>query len=237
MVFANELTQQEHLHMSIELSIADDIATISLDDGKANAINPEWLHTFLAKFGEAEEGAKAIVIAGREGVFSGGFNLKWMPTATGEEMADLLDTASKLCCRVYGSPRPVVAACTGHAIAMGLFLLLCCDTRIGAKGEFKFGANETINGMNLPVFAQEMSRARLDPTKLTLLVTQAYMYGPEEAVAFGALDKAVEPGEVLSTANAIAKQLAQLPSGAYQYNKLAMRQDVIDRIAATKAGY
>ena len=170
-------------------------------------------------------------------MFSGGFNLKWMPTANAEELGYLLDTAGKLCCRVYGSTRPVVAACTGHAIAMGLFLLLSCDTRIGARGAFRFGANETINGMNLPVFAQEMCKARLDPTKLTLLVTQAYMYGPDEAVAFGALDKLVDPAQVLSTAQEVAAQLAQLPGGAYHFNKLAMRQPVIDRILATTNGY
>ena len=223
--------------MSITLSISDDIATITLDDGKANAINPEWLDQFLERFGEAEKGAKAIVIAGREGVFSGGFNLKWMPTATAEEMGGLLDTAGELCCRVYGSPRPVVAACTGHAIAMGLFLLLSCDTRIGAQGEFRFGANETLNGMNLPVFAQEMCKARLDPTKLTLLVTQANMYGPEEAVAFGALDKIVEPAEVIATAQATARLLAQLPGGAYGWNKQAMNSATIERIRATTNGY
>jgi len=223
--------------MSIELSISGDVATITLDDGKANAINPEWEHRFLECFEEAEKAAKAIVIAGRDGVFSGGFNLKWMPTANAEQLADLLDTASKLVIRVFGSPRPIVGACTGHAIAMGLFLLLCCDTRIGAKGDFKFGANETLNGMNLPVFAQELSKARLDPTKLTLLVTQAYMYGPEEAVAFGTLDKVVEPGEVIATAQAVAAQLAQLPGGAYHFNKLAIRQSVLDRIAASKAGF
>lgn len=223
--------------MSISLEISDDIAVITLDDGRANAIDPPWLNEFLETFEQAEQGAKAIVIAGREGVFSGGFNLKWMPTASAEEIGGLLDSAGELVCRVYGSPRPVVAACTGHAIAMGLFLLLCCDTRIGAAGEFKFGANETLNGMNLPVFAQEMCKARLDPSKLTLLVTQSYMYGPDEAVGFGALDRVVEPDAVLETARSIAGQLAQLPGGAYHFNKLAIRQGTIDRIRATTAGY
>ena len=223
--------------MSITLEITDDIASITLDDGKANAINPEWLDRFLEIFDEAEKGAKAIVITGREGVFSGGFNLKWMPTASKEDLGYLLDTAGKLVCRVYGSPRPVVGACTGHAIAMGLFLLLSCDTRIGAAGEFKFGANETMNGMNLPVFAQEICRARLDPAQITKLVIQSYMYGPEEAVTFGALDMVVSPDQVLATAQGTARLLAQLPGGAYGWNKRAMRSHAIERIEATKAGY
>ena len=223
--------------MSITLSITDDIATIMLDDGRANAIDPAWLDDFLQKFTEAESGAKAIVIAGREGVFSGGFNLKWMPTATAEEIGGLLETASQMVVRVYGSERPVVAACTGHAIAMGLFLLLCCDTRIGAQGEFKFGANETMNGMNLPVFAQEMMRARFDPRKQTLLAIQSYMFGPEEAVEFGALDQTVPAEEVIKTAQSVAAMLAQLPGGAYGVNKQAMRKPTLDRISATKNGY
>lgn len=223
--------------MSISLSISDDIATITLDDGRANAIDPAWLDLFLEKFTEAERGAKAIVIAGRDGVFSGGFNLKWMPTATAEEIGGLLETASQLVVRVYGSERPVVAACTGHAIAMGLFLLLCCDTRIGARGEFKFGANETMNGMNLPVFAQEMMRARFDPRKQTLLAIQSYMFGPEEAVEFGALDQTAPAEEVIATAQSVAAMLAQLPGGAYGVNKQAMRKPTLDRISATTNGY
>ncbi|MEP3052265.1 MAG: crotonase/enoyl-CoA hydratase family protein [Erythrobacter sp.] len=223
--------------MPITLKITDDIATITLDDGRANAIDPAWLKQFMDTFAEAEAGAKAIVIAGREGVFSGGFNLKWMPTANAEEIGGLLDTAGKLVCQVYGSERPVVAACTGHAIAMGMFLLLACDTRVGAEGAFKFGANETMNGMNLPVFAQEMCRARMDPTKLTQLVVQSHMFGHDEALSNGLLDQVVEPGAVIEAATATARQLGQLPGGAYGWNKRAMRAATLDRIAATTNGY
>ncbi len=223
--------------MPISLSIADDIATITLDDGRANAINPAWMARFLEVLTEAEQGAKAIVIAGREGVLSGGFDLKWMPTASAEEIGGLLDTASEMLNRIYGSPRPVVAACTGHAIAMGLFLLLSCDTRIGAAGEFRFGANETMNGMNLPVFATELMRDRLEETQLTRLVIQSYMYGTDEALKFGALDRVVPANEVIGEAQRIAAMLAQLPGEAYASNKLALRQRTIDRIAAAIGSY
>lgn len=223
--------------MSISLEVTDEIACITLDDGKANAINPQWLNRFIETFGEAEQRARAIVIAGREGVFSGGFDLKWMPTASAEEIGGLLDTGGELVCRVFGSQRPVVAACTGHAIAMGMFTLLACDTRIGASGDFKFGANETMNGMNLPVFASEIMKARLDHTRLTQIVVQSYMFGPDEAVGFGVLDQVVAAEQVLPTAMAAAKRLAQLPGGAYGFNKLSVRQAFIDRIRATTNGY
>lgn len=223
--------------MSISLEIIEDVAQITLDDGKANVINPPWIENFLETFTEAEKSAKAIVIAGRDGIFSGGFDLKWMPTASADEIVTLLDGGGEIVTRVYGSERPVIAACTGHAIAMGFFLLLSCDTRIGAKGEFGFGANETANGMNLPVFASVIAKERLDPLKLTELVIQARMFSPADAVCLGALDKVVAPDQVIDTAMEQAATLARLPGGAYGFNKLSIRQPAIDRIKATTAGY
>ncbi len=222
--------------MTISLEIADDIATITLDDGRANAINPPWIDSFLDTFTEAEAGAKAIVIAGREGVFSGGFDLKWMPTATPEDMVRLLNGGGEIITRVYGSERPVVAACTGHAIAMGLFLLLSCDTRIGASGEFGFGANETRNGMNLPIFASTIAQERFDPRKLTEILVQSRMFGPDDALELGALDKVVAPDQVIEEATKLARELAALPGSAYGYNKLAIRQPAIDTIKEARVG-
>lgn len=223
--------------MTIELSHDGDVATITMDDGRANALNPPRIAEFLAAFDEAEKAAKAIIITGREGVFSGGFDLKWMPTATAQEIGTLLDGGRDIVARVYGSPRPVITACNGHAIAMGMFLLLSCDTRIGASGDFKFGANETLNGMNLPVFASEILKARIDPRKITEVAAQSRMFGPEEALELGCLDRVVAPGEVMPTATKAAQMLAQLPGGAYAFNKLAIRQPLIDRINQTSGGW
>lgn len=219
--------------MSINLSIADDIATISLDDGRANAINPDWMALFLEKLTEAEEAAKAIVIAGREGAFSAGFDLKWLPTASPEQVSGLLDLASEMLIRVYGSPRPIVGACTGHAMAMGMFLLMTCDTRIAANGAFKYGANETMNNMNLPVFATEIPRERMDSRMLTKTLIQSYVFGPQEALDIGVIDSIEPPENVLAKAAETAALLAQLPGQAYANNKLAVRQGAIDRISAS----
>jgi len=223
--------------MSITVSITDDVATITLDDGRANAINPDWMTLFLEKLTEAEAGAKAIVIAGREGVFSGGFDLKWLPTASKEEVAGLLDLASEMVNRVYGSPRPIVGAATGHAMAMGMFLLMSCDTRIGAQGEYKYGANETMNNMNLPVFATVLPRERIDRRQLTKLMIQSYMFGPDEAAELGVIDSTEAAADVIAKAQKVAAMLAKLPGRAYGHNKLAMRQGAIDQIAKAIGSY
>jgi enoyl-CoA hydratase len=204
--------------MSATVEITNDIALIRMDDGKANAINFEMISALNAALDTAEAEAKAIVLAGRDGRFSGGFDL---------------NAGSELLLRLYGGPLPVVAACTGHAIAMGVFILNACDTRVGTSGEYKIGANEAITGMNLPIFAMELARDRLAPQHLTRAMVQGFIYGPEGAVEAGYLDMLAEADKVEETALAVAGQLAQLPGKAYAWNKKSIRKGTLDRIRAS----
>jgi enoyl-CoA hydratase len=219
--------------MSVTTDIQNDIALITMDDGKANAINFDMLAALNDALDQAESSAKAIVLAGRESRFSGGFDLKAFATLGGEGVYKLLDGGAELLLRLYGGPLPVVAACTGHAIAMGTFILHACDTRVGTSGDFKLGANETITGMNLPIFATELARARLNPAHMTRAMVQAFIYDPAGAVEAGYLDMLVAPEKVVATATAIAGQLAALPGSAYAYNKIAMRKGTLDVIRAS----
>lgn len=219
--------------MSITVDIQNDVALITLDDGKANAINFALMEELNAALDETETNAKAIVLAGRTGRFSGGFDLGMMGSFTRDDSVRLLDRASELVLRLYGGPVPVVAACTGHAIAMGVFLLMACDTRIGAAGDFKLGANESVTGMTLPVFAVELARDRLSPRHQTRAMIQAFIYDPKGAVEAGYLDMLVEPDQVVAQAITIAGQLAKLPGHAYAYQKSALRKPALDAIRAS----
>ena len=219
--------------MSISVDIQNDVALITLDDGKANAVNFELMEGLNAALDKAEADAKAIVLAGREGRFSGGFDLGMMGSFTRDDSVRLLDRASELVLRLYGGPVPIVAACTGHAIAMGVFLLMACDTRVGAAGDYKLGANESITGMTLPVFAVELARDRLSPLHQTRAMIQAYIYDPEGAVEAGYLDMLVAPDKVVDQALSIAGQFAKLPGHAYAYQKSAMRKPALESIRAS----
>ncbi len=223
--------------MSMTITIRDDIATITLDDSKANAIDWDWMAAFMTLLGQAESDAKALIITGRKGVFSGGFNLKKLPNASREELSKLLDDASEMLARIYESKLPIIAACSGHAIAMGSFLLCACDTRIGIKGDYKFGANETLNNMNLPVFAVELPRDRLNPHYMTRSLIQSEIYGVDDAIKAGYLDMAVNEDALLSTAQKIAKQLAQLPARAYHANKGFVRGHTLKLIRDAIGSY
>ena len=219
--------------MPVSLTIENDVALIRMDDGKANAINFEMMAALNDALNKAEAGAKSIVLSGREGRFSGGFDLKAFATIGADGVGKMLDQGGELLLRLYGGPLPVVAACTGHAIAMGVFILMACDTRVGASGDYKIGANETATGMNLPVFALELARARLSSAHLTKAMVQAFIYDPQGAVEAGFLDTTVALDAVEARALAIAGQLAMLPTGAYAWNKNAVRKSTLDRIKAS----
>ena len=218
--------------MSATVEITNDIALIRMDDNKANAINFDMLAALNAALDTAEAEAKAIVLTGREGRFSGGFDLNAF-ASLGPDVYKLLDAGAELLLRLYGGPLPVVAACTGHAIAMGVFILHACDTRIGTAGDYKIGANEAITGMNLPIFAMELARDRLHPSHLTRAMVQGFIYTPEGAVEAGYLDMLAQADEVEAKALAVAGQLAQLPAPAYAWNKKAIRKATLDRIKAS----
>lgn len=219
--------------MPASLTITNDIAVIRMDDGKANAINFAMLDALNAAIDTAESQAKAIVLTGRDGRFSGGFDLKAFATLGTDGVYRLLDEGASLLLRLYGGPLPVVAACSGHAIAMGTFILMACDTRIGISGDYKIGANETQTGMNLPVFALELARARLSPLHLTRAMVQAHIYDPSGAVDAGYLDMTTSADQLDTTAMAIAAQLGALPAGAYAWNKQAVRKATLDRIRSS----
>ena len=219
--------------MSATVQITDDIALIRMDDGKANAINFEMITALNAALDKAEAEAKAIVLAGRDGRFSGGFDLNAFASLGADGVYKLLDAGAELLVRLYGGRLPVVAACTGHAIAMGVFILNACDTRVGAAGEYKIGANEAITGMQLPIFAMELARDRLSPQHLTRAMVQGFIYNPEGAVDAGYLDMLAEADKVEAKAMAVAGQLAQLPGKAYAWNKKSIRKGTLDRIRAS----
>ena len=219
--------------MSATVEIQNDIAFIRMDDGKANAINFEMVAALNAALDKAEAEAKAVVLAGRDGRFSGGFDLNAFASLGADGVYKLLDAGAELLLRLYGGPLPVVAACTGHAIAMGVFILNACDTRVGVNGEYKIGANEAITGMNLPIFAMELARDRMNPAHLTRAMVQGFIYDPKGAVEAGYLDMLADADKVEATALAVASQLAQLPGKAYAWNKKAVRKATIDRIRAS----
>ena len=208
------------------------VAVISIDDGRANAIGHDLIDDMNAALERSEKEARALMIIGRPGRFSAGFDLSVM-TGSVDGMQNLVKAGADMLVRLYMHPQPVVAACTGHALAAGALMLLVSDTRIGVKGDFKVGLNEVAIGMGLPIFGVEFARDRLSKRHLTAAVSQGTVYSPEEACDVGFLDTVVAEEALIDTARSEARRLAQLATGAVALTKITLRGKTADYINAT----
>jgi enoyl-CoA hydratase len=207
--------------MSYEMN--NRIATLTFDDGKANAVGHEFLDAINSGLDRAEsEQAGAVILRGRDGMFSAGFDLGEFKKGPEAGMS-MVKRGFELLIRLYSFPLPVVAACTGHGVAMGAFIIMASDTRIGTRGEFKLTLPETAIGMDLPPILVDLTASRISPAHLTRAALQSEVYNPDQAVEAGFLDEVVEAGELDARALAVAEKLAQLPPKQYAANKVSVR--------------
>ena len=201
----------------------DGVATIAMDDGKANVLSHTMWEELEAAFDQAEKSGAIVLLKGRDGIFSGGFDLKEM--AKGPEQAILLTArGSKMARRILAFPTPVIAVSTGHCIAMGAFLMLACDYRIGTDGAFKTGVNETLIGMTMHNFGIELARYRISANYFNRCVINAEIWTPTGAITAGFYDQIV-PAEQLDQASQMAaKGFSQLNMTAFNGTKNKSRK-------------
>jgi len=220
---------------SIHYELDGDIAVLRMDDGKANAFDPSNIAAIRDGLRRAEKEAAAILLTGRAGRFSAGFNLGVMREGGPDAARALVIAGAELAVHVVRHPAPVVIACNGHALAMGAVMLLAGDLRIGASGDFKIGFNEVAIGMAAPVFLVEFARERLSKRHLQRATVQAEIYTPESSVDAGFLDRVVAPDDLFAHALEESKRLAQLPRAAFVRTRRTVREEVLQRIEATLA--
>src|SRR5258708_34454025 len=126
----------------------DSIERIAMDDGKVNVLSSAMLGALNDALDRAEPDGVVVVISGRQGVFSAGFDLAVL-RAGGPEATQMVRAGFELAERVLSFPTPVLIGCTGHAVAMGVFLLLSGAYRVGVTGSYKLAAKELAIGWTM----------------------------------------------------------------------------------------
>ncbi len=216
----------------VALTHQQDVAVVTVDDGKANALSFTVIDSVNHALDAAESSAKAVVINGRDGKFSAGFDLSIM-TGEIDDARRLLAAGARLGLRIFTSPIPVVLGVTGHALAMGGILTTTADYRVGADGPYKIGLNEVAIGMPVPTFGVELCRDRLSPAWFTRCVQSATLCSPSDAVQAGFLDEVVPLAEVPERALAVATQLADtVRPGPFRMTRETIRGALAERLRA-----
>lgn len=216
--------------MDIRTEETDDgIAVLSMDDGKANAMDL----AFFAHLDDALDAcadARGVLIRGRESFFSAGLDTDVLATLDTDGLTELLVAFGETMLRVWSDPRPVVAAATGHAVAGGTVLAMACDHAVAAAGDFRWGLTETAIGLPMPAWIIAIARGNLRIDHLDDLVLQGCIVDAATAVEVGFADEMVPPLQVVDRAMARVRERADLPRNAYSYTKRMLRGAAIDRV-------
>ena len=215
----------------VQYTSVDGVATITLSNGKVNALSPQVITDIHAALDQAEQEHAVVILTGQAGILSGGYDLKVMKNGP-EAARDMVAAGSALTLRMLAHPQPIILACTGHAVAKGAFLLLACDYRIGVEGAFQIGLNEVKIGMTMHQVGIALARDRLTPAVFQRSVINAEMFGPQAALAAGFLDQVVAPDQLMATAEAMAQQFRQLNMAAHTHTKRKARKALLDTLTA-----
>ena len=207
----------------------ENYALLTIANGKANAISHEVIEGLNSGLDRALEEDRVVILTGQPGIFSAGFDLKVM-TQSPESAKELVMKGSQLSLRMLSFPKPIIVACSGHAIAKGGFLLLSADYRIGVIGDFKIGLNEVLIGMTMHHAGVAIAKGRLSEVYLNRSVNNSEIYNPTDAERAGFLDKIVPENLLLPTAIKVAELFSKLHKKAHAETKLKVRKSVLEAL-------
>ena len=215
----------------VTLSQESDISIIKLDDGKANAFSHDMLSQVNELLTKVPRDSGALVITGREGLFSGGFDLKTLATGDMDKITKMVQLGYRLLLDLYSFDRPIIAAVSGHAIALGLFVTCSADYRIAIDGQYVCQANEVRNNMDIPTQIMEILKARVNKNYFYPAVFHSDTYSVQDSIAVGFIDEVVPEADFMNRVMEKAKELASLPHPFYANTKKSAQEDVRKKIS------
>jgi len=215
------------------LSKEGNISIITMDDGKANAFSLAMIEAYNNCLKNVPRDSGALILTNGRDIFSGGFDLKTISSGDMEAAKKMSIDGLTLLADLFSFPRPVVIACNGHAVALGAFLLLIADWRIGADGDFRVWANEVGNNMTVPKAILEITKIRITPSYWYRAIMHSEPYTIQDAIAPGYLDEVVPRDTIMSAALAKAEELAKLNHPFYAVTKNWAQEDVLQKIRAS----
>jgi enoyl-CoA hydratase/carnithine racemase len=220
----------------IESAIADGVAVLTIQHGKANALDIEFCTALSDRFGALRTAdAKAIVLTGTGKIFSAGVDLKRVSEGGATYVRDFLPSLHRLYETIFFHPKPVIAAINGHAIAGGCVLAACADRRIMARDVGRIGVTELLVGVPFPALAFEIVRFAVPARVLPEVIYSGATYPTDAAIDRGWIDEIAEPAELIEDAVAVALELTEISPATFAQTKAQMRAQVAERFAISGA--
>ncbi len=192
-----------------------DILELRLDRPPANALDPQLIASLRRGIEAApREGARAVVLSGARGMFSGGLDVPALVQLDRDGIRGVWQGLYDTMRALAASPVPVAAAITGHSPAGGAVLAICCDYRVMAEGDFKIGLNEVRVGITLPPVLLQVLRRIVGDRQAERLAVGGLLVDSQEALRVGLVDEIVPVDEVIQAALHWCRTMLELPRRA-----------------------
>jgi 3,2-trans-enoyl-CoA isomerase len=217
---------------TLQTSLEDGIQTVTLDRGKANAINHQMLIELRALLREtnANPAIRGNLLTGKANFFSAGLDVVELYSYDEAKMIAFWQDLAGLLADWSESPKPWVAAINGHSPAGGCVLAICCDQRVMSTGNYRIGLNEVPVGIVVPTPIYHLYASILGGRKAYQFLMEGRLLLPEDALAAGLVDAVVAPEQVLEEATRRLQTYLALNSKVWQQTKSLLKAPLVAQL-------
>ncbi|GAT72385.1 phenylacetic acid degradation protein PaaB [Microbacterium sp. HM58-2] len=216
----------------IDLSIADDVATIRLNaPAKLNALDEQALHGLDAAYREAEEtGVRALVLRGEGRAFCAGRDISDVDPQDDDVMGYLGGIVTPLLQRMSRFPAPTFAVAHGACLGVGLGLLIATDVVYVAESA-KIGSPFAALGATLDSGGHSLFLERLGAHKTLDLIYTGRLMSGTEAVESGLFSRVFPDDGVVQATTDAAEAAARGATAAFRASKELIARIRDERLA------
>ena len=215
----------------LEIEDRGSVRTIRLNRPPVNALNGELIAALAGAVEAApSDGARALILAGRPGMFSAGLDVPALLQLERPELHQVWRDFYRLMKNLVTCPIPIAAAMTGHSPAGGAVLGIFCDYRVMAEGSYKVGLNEVRVGIALPSVIYQGFEALVGPRQAALCAMRGDLLDAESARKVGLVDETCPLDEVEARAAAWLGELLRLPPAALAATRSLARRGLRGRL-------
>ena len=221
----------------IDVTHHESVAVVKLNRGTTNALSLECVREIAGALEDlkADRAVRGVVItSSNEKFFSIGFDIPELIDLSREDFKVFFGTFNQMCLDLFTLPKPTVAAISGHAIAGGCILALCCDYRFIAEGRRLMGLNEIKLGVPVPFLADRVLRGIAGMRDAREIMETGDFYEPERSLEMGMVDRILPAGEVLERSIEKARSLGAPPLEAYAVIKRNRIEGIVSEFLARR---
>ncbi|HAS47250.1 MAG TPA: enoyl-CoA hydratase/isomerase family protein [Microscillaceae bacterium] len=219
---------------TLQQTVKDGYAIITLDRGKANPINDQMvteLRQLIKEYQESDT-VHGVILNGKENFFSAGLDVIELFSYDEAKMKSFWQNFFDMIYDLASFRKPLIASITGHSPAGGCVLAVCCDYRVMAEGKYTIGLNEIPVGILVNDSISSLYALWMGERTAYQYLMEGKLMNVQEAHKNGLIDEVVAPEQVLAIAEAKMKHYLQFGHDVWQNSKMMLRKNVLDRVAS-----